>query len=164
MRQVTWLASLVDLGGRHLGPRPPKAKMALFATPPPKKKTQSLLVLEAVTPKARPHIPVFALGGEVSFLIPAPLKKGQQQTSQVFSKKSQRKSSFGTGWRPLGNNVRPLGVVPLDDFLNTPLWSADHIFSKRPPPKPSAVSASGVRHIRLLLIGGSSWLRSRHIH
>ena len=23
--------------------------------------------------------------------------------------------------RPLGNNVRPLGIAPLDDFLNTPL-------------------------------------------
>ena len=82
---------LVEPGG-YLGP-PPKAKIALFArSPPPQKKTESLLVLEVFTPKA----PCYPGGhpGWLEMLVSCylPHKKGQQKfSSKVFPKKVNHK-------------------------------------------------------------------------
>ena len=52
-------------------------------------------------------------------------QKKVKKISKVLQKRFTKKA-LGTGGalstaRPLGNSVRPLGVAPLDDFLNTPL-------------------------------------------
>ena len=68
----------------------------------------------------RPLTPVGAVVGEAIFRSLRP-KEGQQrfyiEGAKVFSQKRSTKIALGTGGAlstalPLGNNVRPLGVVP----------------------------------------------------
>ena len=82
--------------------------------------------------RRRPPTPVYALDEEASFgycVLKKVIKNFHRRLLQkMFMEGFQRstKIALGTGGalspvRPLCNNVRPLGVVPLDDFLDTPL-------------------------------------------
>ena len=131
--------SLADPGG-HIGPRP-QAKMALL--PPSPKKNRICFRVRSGDAEGESPIPVGAMVGEVSFLLPG-LKRGQRNFRRRYSKKSSTKFLSQVF------SQKKSTKISLSTKICGPLTTP---FQYAPPPphlKPSAGSAS-VRIINVLI-------------